>query len=162
MEAFAIYDVMMYVKPPIRTMCVGTAFGEAAMLLAAGTAGMRGALPSATLMLRQPINRYERMQASDIDIYRNELRCAAHAARSRETRAKYRLSAAPRWGTLSATVQPRSEQTLHCAKHTSSSPQLTPSSLQKEASVAWCSSASHSPSLHTVHDRSPAILPRWC
>eukprot|EP00892_Ulva_mutabilis_P011862 jgi/Ulvmu1/9048/UM005_0141.1 len=74
MEAFAIYDVMMYVKPPIRTMCVGTAFGEAAMLLAAGTAGMRGALPSATLMLRQPINRYERMQASDIDIYRNELR----------------------------------------------------------------------------------------
>lgn len=76
MEAFAIYDVMMYVKPPIRTMCVGTAFGEAAMLLAAGTAGMRGALPSATIMLRQPINRYERMQASDIDIYRNELRCA--------------------------------------------------------------------------------------
>lgn len=75
MEAFAIYDVMMYVKPPIRTMCVGTAFGEAAMLLAAGTAGMRGALPSATIMLRQPINRYERMQASDIDIYRNELRC---------------------------------------------------------------------------------------
>ena len=74
MEAFAIYDVMMYVKPPIRTMCVGTAFGEAAMLLAAGTAGMRGALPSATIMLRQPINRYERMQASDIDIYRNELR----------------------------------------------------------------------------------------
>jgi hypothetical protein len=80
MEAFAIYDVMMYVKPPIRTLCVGTAFGEAAMLLAAGSAGLRGALPSATIMLRQPIQRFERMQASDIDIYRNELRCAPGVA----------------------------------------------------------------------------------
>ena len=35
-EAFAIYDVMRYVKPPIYTVCVGNAFGEAAMLLAAG------------------------------------------------------------------------------------------------------------------------------
>lgn len=74
MEAFAIYDVMMYVKPPIRTLCVGTAFGEAAMLMASGTPGMRGALPSSTIMLRQPIQRFEQMQASDIDIYRNELR----------------------------------------------------------------------------------------
>eukprot|EP01025_Chloroclados_australasicus_P040099 TRINITY_DN4174_c0_g3_i1.p1 TRINITY_DN4174_c0_g3~~TRINITY_DN4174_c0_g3_i1.p1 ORF type:complete len:284 (-),score=33.78 TRINITY_DN4174_c0_g3_i1:341-1192(-) len=74
MEAFAIYDVMMYVKPPIRTMCVGSAFGEAAMLLSAGAAGMRAALPSSTIMLRQPIQRFEQMQASDIDIYRNELR----------------------------------------------------------------------------------------
>jgi ATP-dependent Clp protease, protease subunit len=74
MEAFAIYDVMMYVKPAIRTLCVGTAFGEAAMLMASGAPGMRGALPSSTIMLRQPIQRFERMQASDIDIYRNELR----------------------------------------------------------------------------------------
>lgn len=78
MEAFAIYDVMMYVKPPIRTLCVGTAFGEAAMLLASGTPGMRGALPSSTIMLRQPIQRFDQMQASDIDIYRNELRHATH------------------------------------------------------------------------------------
>lgn len=78
MEAFAIYDVMMYVKPPIRTLCVGTAFGEAAMLMASGTPGMRGALPSSTIMLRQPIQRFEQMQASDIDIYRNELRYAAN------------------------------------------------------------------------------------
>lgn len=35
-EAFAIYDTMRYVKPPIFTVCVGNAFGEAAMLLAAG------------------------------------------------------------------------------------------------------------------------------
>jgi hypothetical protein len=35
-EAFAIYDTMKYIKPPVHTLCVGTAFGEAAMLLAAG------------------------------------------------------------------------------------------------------------------------------
>ena len=35
-EALAIYDLMRYVKPPIYTVCVGNAFGEAAMLLAAG------------------------------------------------------------------------------------------------------------------------------
>ncbi len=35
-EAFAIYDTMRYVKPPIFTVCVGNAFGESAMLLAAG------------------------------------------------------------------------------------------------------------------------------
>lgn len=35
-EAFAIYDTMLYVKPPIHTICVGTAWGEAAMLLASG------------------------------------------------------------------------------------------------------------------------------
>lgn len=35
-EAFAIYDTMQYVKPPIHTICVGTAWGEAAMLLASG------------------------------------------------------------------------------------------------------------------------------
>ena len=35
-EAFAIYDTMRYIKPPIGTVCVGSAFGEAGMLLAAG------------------------------------------------------------------------------------------------------------------------------
>ncbi len=36
--------------------------------------GKRGALPSSTIMLRQPMQRFAQMQASDIDIYRNELR----------------------------------------------------------------------------------------
>ena len=51
-EAFAIYDTMRYVKPPIATVCVGTAFGEAAMLLAAGDPGRRAALPSTSIMGR--------------------------------------------------------------------------------------------------------------
>lgn len=73
-EAFAIYDTMRYVKPAVGTVCVGSAYGEAAMLLAAGEWGKRAALPSATIMIRQPIQRFQQMQASDIDIYRNETR----------------------------------------------------------------------------------------
>lgn len=73
-EAFAIYDTMRYIKPPVHTVCVGSAFGEAAMLLAAGRKGQRAALPSASVMIRQPMQRFTQMQASDVDIYRNEVR----------------------------------------------------------------------------------------
>ncbi|KFM29272.1 ATP-dependent Clp protease proteolytic subunit-related protein 4, chloroplastic [Auxenochlorella protothecoides] len=73
-EAFAIYDTMCYIKPPVATIAIGNAFGEAAMLLAAGEPGRRAALPSASIMIRQPIQRFQQMQATDIDIYRTELR----------------------------------------------------------------------------------------
>lgn len=73
-EALSIYDTMAHVKPPVRTLCVGTAYGEAALLLAAGERGTRAALPSASIMLRQPMQRYAQMQASDVDIYRKEMR----------------------------------------------------------------------------------------
>ncbi|KAG6542429.1 hypothetical protein Mapa_016119 [Marchantia paleacea] len=72
-EAFAIYDTMRYVKPPIFTLCVGNAWGEAALLLAAGSKGNRAALPSATIMIKQPIAQF-RGQATDIDIARKEVR----------------------------------------------------------------------------------------
>lgn len=42
-----------YVKPPIFTLCVGNAWGEAALLLSAGSKGNRSALPSSTIMLKQ-------------------------------------------------------------------------------------------------------------
>lgn len=73
-EALSIYDTMAHVKPPVRTLCVGTAFGEAALLLAAGEKGARAALPSASVMLRQPMQRFQQMQATDVDIYRKEMR----------------------------------------------------------------------------------------
>ncbi|KAG6491261.1 hypothetical protein ZIOFF_052598 [Zingiber officinale] len=99
-EAFAIYDVMRggtrnsstkdkgeenmlelevekmrswrYIKTPIFTLCVGNAWGEAALLLAAGAKGNRSALPSSTIMIRQPIARFQG-QASDVDIARKEI-----------------------------------------------------------------------------------------
>ncbi len=53
---------------------MGTAYGEAAILLAAGEKGTRAALPSASIQLRQPMQRFTQMQASDVDIQRQELR----------------------------------------------------------------------------------------
>lgn len=72
-EAIAVYNMMQGVQKfcPIYTLCVGNAFGEAALLLSAGSPGKRAALRSTTIMLRQPIQRMYGMQASDIDIYRN-------------------------------------------------------------------------------------------
>ncbi|WCJ25770.1 ATP-dependent Clp protease proteolytic subunit [Euphorbia peplus] len=71
-EAFAIYDVMGYVKPPIFTLCVGNAWGEAALLLAAGSKGNRSALPSSTIMIKQPIGKFQG-QATDVEIARKEV-----------------------------------------------------------------------------------------
>ncbi|RID72650.1 hypothetical protein BRARA_C04533 [Brassica rapa] len=71
-EAFAIYDVMGYVKPPIFTLCVGNAWGEAALLLTAGAKGNRSALPSSTIMIKQPIARFQG-QATDVEIARKEI-----------------------------------------------------------------------------------------
>ncbi|KMZ63741.1 ATP-dependent Clp protease proteolytic subunit-related protein4, chloroplastic [Zostera marina] len=72
-EAFAIYDVMRYMKSPIFTLCVGNAWGEAALLLAAGSKGNRSALPSSTVMIKQPIARFQG-QASDIELARKEVK----------------------------------------------------------------------------------------
>ncbi|KAG6423554.1 hypothetical protein SASPL_113954 [Salvia splendens] len=62
-----------YVKPPIFTLCVGNAWGEAALLLAAGAKGNRSALPSSTIMIKQPIARFQG-QATDVELMRKEVR----------------------------------------------------------------------------------------
>mmetsp|Transcript_1496 Transcript_1496/g.6720 ORF Transcript_1496/g.6720 Transcript_1496/m.6720 type:complete len:219 (+) Transcript_1496:103-759(+) len=72
-EAFAIYDTMKYVNPPVHTVAVGTAWGEAAMLLASGEKGNRAALPSASIMIKQPIDAF-RGQATELEIQRKEMR----------------------------------------------------------------------------------------
>jgi ATP-dependent Clp protease protease subunit len=71
-EAFAIADTMNYVGPSIETICLGTAFGTAAMLLANGEKGKRACLPNSTLMLHQPRSQ-ARGQASDIKIKAREV-----------------------------------------------------------------------------------------
>lgn len=71
-EAFAIADTMKYIKPPVHTVCVGQAFGAAAMLLAQGAKGHRSCLPNASIMLKQPIS-MARGQASDIAIKAKEV-----------------------------------------------------------------------------------------
>ena len=71
-EAFAIADVMKYVRPPVHTVALGQAFGAAAMLLSQGKRGQRYALPNATILLNQPKSQ-ARGQASDIAIKAREV-----------------------------------------------------------------------------------------
>ena len=50
----AIYDTMQFIRPEIRTVCVGMAASGASVVLMAGTKGKRFALPNAEVMVHQP------------------------------------------------------------------------------------------------------------
>jgi len=64
---FAIYDTMQYIKAPVHTICTGFAASFGAILLLAGTAGKRFALPNSEIMIHQPSGGAQG-QASDIEI----------------------------------------------------------------------------------------------
>ncbi|NBI42551.1 ATP-dependent Clp endopeptidase proteolytic subunit ClpP [[Haemophilus] felis] len=68
----AIYDTMQFIKPDIRTLCVGQACSMGAFLLSGGTPGKRAALPHSRVMIHQPLGGY-RGQASDIQIHAQEI-----------------------------------------------------------------------------------------
>jgi ATP-dependent Clp protease protease subunit len=69
----AIYDTMQYVKPDVRTVCMGQAASAAAVLLAAGAPGKRIALPNARVLIHQPYAEAGYGQASDLEIQANEI-----------------------------------------------------------------------------------------
>ena len=69
----AIYDTMQYIKPDIQTVCLGQAASAAAVLLAAGSAGRRLALPNARVLIHEPAMEGMHGQASDIAIVADEL-----------------------------------------------------------------------------------------
>src|SRR5579863_6105157 len=50
----AIYDTMQFIRPHVATICVGQAASIAAVLLSAGTAGKRFALPNSRVLIHQP------------------------------------------------------------------------------------------------------------
>jgi ATP-dependent Clp protease protease subunit len=52
-SGLAIYDTMQYVRAPVSTICIGMAASMAAVLLAAGAAGKRFALPHCRIMIHQ-------------------------------------------------------------------------------------------------------------
>jgi len=68
----AIYDTMQLVQCPVATWCVGQASSMGSLILAAGTHGMRNALPNSSIMVHQPLGG-ARGQASDIIIQANEI-----------------------------------------------------------------------------------------
>ena len=68
----AIYDTIQYLKAPVSTICVGQAASMGALLLAAGSAGKRYALPHSRILLHQPMGGFSG-QASDIEIHAREI-----------------------------------------------------------------------------------------
>jgi len=69
----AIYDTMRYIKPDVRTVCLGQAASAAAGILAAGTKGKRLALPNSRILIHQPATEGGYGQSSDIEIQAKEI-----------------------------------------------------------------------------------------
>ena len=69
----AIYDTMTFIKPDVRTICVGTAMSMGAVILAAGTKGKRSALPNAKVLIHQVWTGQFGGQASDVEIRAREV-----------------------------------------------------------------------------------------
>ena len=71
-SGLAVYDTMQFVRPAVSTLCVGQAASMGSLLLAAGEAGMRFALPNARIMVHQPSGGYQG-QVTDILIHAREV-----------------------------------------------------------------------------------------
>lgn len=68
----AIYDTMQQVRPDVVTICYGIAASMGAFLLSGGTKGKRLSLPSARIMIHQPLGGAQG-QAVDIEIQAKEI-----------------------------------------------------------------------------------------
>ncbi|MFL5332420.1 MAG: ATP-dependent Clp endopeptidase proteolytic subunit ClpP [Geminicoccaceae bacterium] len=68
----AIYDTMQYIRPDVATICVGQAASMGSLLLCAGAATKRYALPHARIMTHQPSGGFQG-QATDIEIQAREI-----------------------------------------------------------------------------------------
>lgn len=71
-SGMAIYDTMQFIRPDIRTVCVGQAASVAALILCSGTKGKRSTLPHSRILLHQPMGGASG-QAADIEIQANEI-----------------------------------------------------------------------------------------
>ena len=71
-STFAIYDTMQFIRSDVSTICMGQAASGAAVLLAAGTAGKRYALPHSRVLIHQPHGGAQG-QAVDIEIQAKEI-----------------------------------------------------------------------------------------
>lgn len=68
----AIYDTMNHIRADVSTICLGEAASMGAFLLSGGTKGKRMALPSARIMIHQPLGGAQG-QASDIELEAKEI-----------------------------------------------------------------------------------------
>lgn len=67
-DGMAIFDTMRYIRPKIRTVCLGMAASMGAFLLMAGEPGMRMALPNSEVMIHQPSGGASG-QATDVQLH---------------------------------------------------------------------------------------------
>lgn len=72
-SGLAIIDTMNCIKSPVRTIVCGVAASMAAMIAACGTRGRRYILPHSTMMIHQPLGGFGVSQASDIEIYADNI-----------------------------------------------------------------------------------------
>jgi ATP-dependent Clp protease protease subunit len=68
----AIHDTMKFIKPRVRTVCMGQAASMGAFLLASGEKGFRYCQPNARVMIHQPLGGFNG-QASDFEIHAKEI-----------------------------------------------------------------------------------------
>jgi len=89
----AIYDTMQFIKAPVATLCMGTAYSMGSFLLMAGAPGRRVALPNASILVHQPSGGFQHGQVTDFLIHAEESRrlkrrlneiYAAHCGRTYE------------------------------------------------------------------------------
>ncbi len=68
----AMYDVMQFIRAPIRTTCVGIAMSMGSVLLMAGTKGRRTALPHSRIMIHQGSSGF-RGNTPDVEVQAKEI-----------------------------------------------------------------------------------------
>jgi ATP-dependent Clp protease protease subunit len=71
-SGLAIYDTMQWIKCPVATVCMGTAYSMGSFLLMAGSAGHRIALPNASILVHQLSGGFQGM-ASDIERHAEDI-----------------------------------------------------------------------------------------
>lgn len=71
-SGLAIYDTIQFIKPQVSTICVGIAMSMGSLLLTAGAAGKRFALPNSRILIHQPSAGFEG-QSTDIEIHAREI-----------------------------------------------------------------------------------------
>ncbi len=71
-SGMSIYDTMQYIRPQVSTVCLGQAASMGSLLLTAGAAGKRFALPYSRIMVHQPSGGAQG-QATDIEIQAREI-----------------------------------------------------------------------------------------
>jgi len=69
--AMSMYDTMQFIKPDVRTLCIGQAASAGALLLCSGSAGKRHCLTHSRVMIHQVLGGYQG-QGTDIQIHAKE------------------------------------------------------------------------------------------